>query len=98
MAHHDIRKGDVLRFKGGHAEVLAVVANNEGGLDLTLRYHENKHELSRTVYRKGGPDEREDDEPFEEPVDERNAALAAAAEKAEEPPVVEAPVEEPEDE
>lgn len=72
----DIRKGDVLEFADGHAEVLHVVANNEGGLDISLRYAEDKKDLSRTVYRKGGPDEREDDEAFEEPADDLRAAGA----------------------
>jgi hypothetical protein len=57
----DIRKGDMLDMAGGTAEVLSVVANNEGGLDVSLRYAASKEELSRTVYRKGGPDEREED-------------------------------------
>lgn len=57
----DIRKGDVLDFAGGTAEVQSVVANNEGGLDVTLRYADSRDELSRNVLRKGGPDERDED-------------------------------------
>lgn len=59
---HEIRKGDVLHLPGGRvAEVLSSVANNEGGVDLTLRVAASRHELSRTVLRKGGPDERDED-------------------------------------
>lgn len=85
----DVRKGDVLEVAGGHAEVLQVVANNEGGLDITLRYAEDKADLSRTVYRKGGPDEREDDEDFEEPVDALREAGAFDALPHYEVPTVE---------
>lgn len=66
----DIRKGDIVNLHGGKAEVLSVVANNEGGLDIVLRYAEKKKDLSRTVLRKGGPDEREDDDLFDEDDDE----------------------------
>jgi NMD protein affecting ribosome stability and mRNA decay len=57
----DIRKGDIVNLHGGKAEVLSVVANNEGGLDIVLRYAETRKELSRTVLRRGGPDERKED-------------------------------------
>ena len=57
----DIRKGDIVNLHGGKAEVMSVVANNEGGLDIVLRYAESMKELSRTVLRKGGPDERKED-------------------------------------
>lgn len=57
----DIRKGDIVNLHGGKAEVMSVVANNEGGLDIVLRYAEKMKDLSRTVLRKGGPDERKED-------------------------------------
>jgi len=57
----DIRKGDIFEFAGGTAEVQLVQANSEGGLDVVLRYAESREELSRNVYRKGGPDERDED-------------------------------------
>ena len=59
---HGIRKGDIVHLHGGDvAEVLSVVANNEGGLDAVLRIAARREKLSRTVLRKGGPDEREKD-------------------------------------
>lgn len=57
----DLRKGDLVEVAGGAAEVLSVVANNEGGYDLVLRVAASRDELSRTVLRKGGPDERDED-------------------------------------
>lgn len=83
----DVRKGDVLNLEMGAAEVLKVEANNEGGMDVTLRLADSRDDLSRSVLRKGGPDERDEDvdthyEDYEDDAEsaERKAEVEAVEE------------------
>jgi hypothetical protein len=84
----DIRRGDIVDFAGGTAEVLRLEANSEGGLNVSLKLAEKAEDLAPDVLRAGGPDEREGDsdnpERSVELVHDEDGNVRRAVEKKEE--------------